>query len=375
MSGNADNVGQDLSVANKPDPSPHVATKSSEAPETLGQAEQLGNVDTLQALEKLEERAKQYFHQARAENTVKAYNHDLEDFAVWCKVDMGGRSFFPASPETVALYITDLAGRGLKAATIGRRLSAIGQLHQEAELEDPTKAKRVKNTYKGVLREIGSYQEGKAPILTPTVRRILAGFADEKGTGAVRDRALLLLGLAGGYRVGELAALRAEDIQLRDEGTVLLLRRSKTDQAGGGFYKGIPYGAHAETCPVAHLEEWIDLLPDLQDKPHEQHEAGKAQKEGPLFRGVDRHGNIADKPMAPDSISRVVKKRARAAKLDPGRYSGHSLRAGFVTAASEGGAHDADIMRQTAHRSLSTLHRYRRTIGLFDNNPASVLGL
>jgi integrase len=90
---------------------------------------------------------------------------------------------------------------------------------------------------------------------------------------------------------------------------------------------------------------------------------------------VDRHGNIADKPMAPDSISRVVKKRARAAKLDPGRYSGHSLRAGFVTAASEGGAHDADIMRQTAHRSLSTLHRYRRTIGLFDNNPASVLGL
>ena len=79
--------------------------------------------------------------------------------------------------------------------------------------------------------------------------------------------------------------------------------------------------------------------------------------------------------MAPDSISRVVKKRARAAKLDPGRYSGHSLRAGFVTAASEGGAHDADIMRQTAHRSLSTLHRYRRITGLFDNNPASVLGL
>ncbi|CAN5801083.1 site-specific integrase [soil metagenome] len=387
MPGNADNVSQDVNVANVPnvtneaDPPLDVATESLEAPETLGQAEPVQKVDTLEALEKLEERAKQYFHQARAENTVKAYNHDLEDFAVWCKVDMGGRGFSPASPETVALYITDLAGRGLKAATIGRRLSAIGQLHQEAELEDPTKAKRVKNTYKGVLREIGSYQEGKAPILTPTVRRILAGFADEKGPAAVRDRALLLLGLAGGYRVGELAALRAEDIQLRDEGAVLLLRRSKTDQAGGGFYKGIPYGTHAETCPVAHLGEWIALIPDLQDKPYEQHEpheawkAHEAKKEGPLFRGVDRHGNIADKPMAPDSISRVVKKRARAAKLDPGRYSGHSLRAGFVTAASDGGAHDADIMRQTAHRSLSTLHRYRRTIGLFDNNPASVLGL
>lgn len=311
-------------------------------------------------LEELEERARRYFHQARAENTVKAYRYDLEDFAVWCRVDMGGRYYFPATAETVALYITDLAGRGLKAATINRRLSAIGQLHQEAELDDPTKAKLVKNTYQGLVREIGSYQEGKAPILIPTMRRMLAGFADDESPAAARDRALLLLGLAGGYRVGELAALRAEDIELQDEGAVLLLRHSKTDQAGGGFYKGIPYGSHAETCPVAHLREWIALLPG---------------EEGSLFRGVDRHGNIAGKPMASDSISRMVKKRAAAAKLDPGRYSGHSLRAGFVTAASEGGAHDADIMRQTAHRSLSTLHRYRRTIGLFDNNPASVLGL
>ncbi len=312
------------------------------------------------SLEELEERARRYFHQARAENTVRAYRHDLEDFAVWCRVDMGDRECFPAAPETVALYITDLAGRGLKAATIQRRLSAIGQLHQEAELEDPTKAKLVKNTYKGLVREIGTYQEGKAPILTPTMRRILKGFAGEKGPAAIRDRALLLLGLSGGYRVGELAILRAEDVELQDRGAVMLLRRSKTDQTGGGFYKGIPHGNHAETCPVAHLGEWLALLPG---------------GEGPLFRGVDRHGNIAGKQMASDSISRVVKKRARAARLDPGRYSGHSLRAGFVTAASEGGAHDADIMRQTAHRSLATLHWYRRSTGLFDNNPASVLGL
>ena len=58
-----------------------------------------------------------------------------------------------------------------------------------------------------------------------------------------------------------------------------------------------------------------------------------------------------------------------------GLVSGHSLRARFVTAVSEGGAHDKDIMRQTAHRSLSTIHRYRRTVGLFENNPASRLGL
>lgn len=311
-------------------------------------------------LEELEERARRYFYQARAENTVKAYRHDLEDFAVWCKVDMGGAEYFPAAAETVRLYITDLAGRGLKAATIQRRLAAIGQLHQEAELEDPTKTKLVKNTYTGIVREIGAFQEGKAPLLTPTLRRVLKAFKNEDGPAAIRDRALLLVGLAGGYRVSELASLLAEDVSFEDRGAEILLRRSKTDQAGGGHYKGIPYGHHAESCPVSHLKEWITLLPG---------------KDGPLFRAVDRHGNIANKPMAPDSISRVVKKRARAAKLDPERYSGHSLRAGLVTAASEGGAHDADIMRQTNHRSLTTLYRYRRSTGLFENNPASVLGL
>ena len=234
------NVANVSKITNKTGPPLHGVAESLEATEPLEHLEKVETLQALEDLEKLEERAKQYFHQARAENTVKAYNHDLEDFAVWCKVDMGGRGFFPASPETVALYITDLAGRGLKAATIGRRLSAIGQLHQEAELDDPTKAKRVKNTYKGVLREIGSYQEGKAPILTPTVRRILAGFADEKGPAAVRDRALLLLGLAGGYRVGELAALRVEDIEIRDEGAVLLLRRSKTDPGRRRVLQGHP---------------------------------------------------------------------------------------------------------------------------------------
>lgn len=316
-----------------------------------------------ETLSELEARAEAYFRSARAPNTVKAYAHDLSDFATWCKVDAGGLSPIPAAPRTVSLYITDVAGRGLKAATVQRRLAAIAQLHQEAGLDDPTKTKAVRNTYRGIVREIGSFQEGKAPLLPPTLRRVLSTFEAERGPAATRDRALLLLGLAGGYRVSELASLRVDDVELVDEGAIVVLRSSKTDQAGGGFYKGIPYGGHAETCPVSHLRAWLGLLPTSPDGG------------GPLFRGVDRHGNLSGRPMVPDSVSRVVKKRAKKAGLDPSRYSGHSLRAGLVTAASEGGAHDKDIMRQTAHRSLATLHRYRRTVGLFKNNPASLLGL
>lgn len=317
-----------------------------------------------ETLQELEKRAEFYFRSARASNTVKAYAHDLSDFATWCRVDAGGLSPLPAAPRTVGLYVTDLAGRGLKAATIQRRLAAIAQLHQEAELDDPTKTKAVRNTYRGIVREIGSFQEGKAPMLAPTVRRVLKAFELERGPAAARDRALLLLGLAGGYRVGELASLYVGDVELVDEGAIVLLRNSKTAQAGGGYYKGIPYGDHQETCPVSHLRVWLELLP-----------GEPSPVEDPVFRSVDRHGNVSARPMAADSISRVVKKRAQKAGLDPSRYSGHSLRAGFVTAASEGGAHDKDIMRQTAHRSLATLHRYRRTVGLFKDNPASLLGL
>lgn len=313
-----------------------------------------------QTLEELEGRAEDYFRSARAPNTIKAYAHDLQDFATWCKVDAGGLSPLPATPRTVSLYMTDVAGRGLKAATVQRRLAAIAQLHQEANLDDPTKTKAVRNTYRGIVREIGTYQEGKAPLLPATLRRVLKGFELERGPAAVRDRALLLLGLAGGYRVSELASLRAQDVEFTDEGAIVLLRSSKTDQKGGGLYKGIPYGEHPETCPVTHLQAWLRTV---------------REKDGPLFRAVDRHGNVKGNRMASDSISRVVKKRAQAAGLDPSRYSGHSLRAGLVTAASEGGAHDRTIMDQTHHRSLATLNRYRRRSGLFDNNAASYLGL
>ena len=322
------------------------------------------------AIEELTRRAEGYFRNARAASTVRAYRYDLEHFAVWCKVEAGRLSPLPADPKTISLYLTDLAGRGgsegkgAKASTLQRRLAAIGQLHQEAGLEDPTKTKLVRNTYRGIAREKGTYQEGKAPMVGPTVRRVLKAFARENGPAAVRDRAILLVGLAGGYRTNELAALRVEDVELSDEGAVILLRRSKTDQAGGGLFKGIPPGEHPETCPVTHLRAWMRVLRDN----------GRVE-EGPLFCAVNRHGTLRDGGMARESVTRMVAKRAAAAGLEPGRYSGHSLRAGHVTAAAAAGASDKAIMDQTGHKSLATLNRYKRRANLFEDNSSSYLGL
>ncbi len=302
------------------------------------------------AIEGLERKAEAYFRGARAPNTVKAYRYDLGHFAAWCEVDAGGLSPIPADPRTVALYIADLAGRGgrggegIRASTLQRRLASIAQLHQEAGLEDPTKTKAVRNTYRGILREIGTYQEGKAPMVGATVRRVLKAFERDDGPAAARDRAILLVGLAGGYRTNELAALLVEDVELSDAGAVILLRRSKTDQAGG-LFKGIPPGEHAETCPVAHLRRWMGVLRD--------NGRGAA---GPLFCAVGHYGNLRRGGMARESVTRMVAKRAAAAGLEPGRYSGHSLRAG------RHGRHRRRCPRQGDHgpngaKNLATLNR------------------
>lgn len=193
-----------------------------------------------------------------------------------------------------------------------------------------------------------------------TVRR---AFGHEEGPPVARDRAILLVGLAGGYRTNELASLLFEDVELSDAGAVILLRRSKTDRAGGGFFKGIESGQHAETCPVTHLRRWMGVLV-----------ANGRGAAGPLFCAVGRYGNLRRGGMARESVTRMVAKRAVAAGLEPGRYSGHSLRAGHVTAAAAG-ASDKTIMDQTGHKSLATLNRYKRRTNLFEDNSSSYLGL
>lgn len=307
-------------------------------------------------------RVRKYFDSARAHATVKAYRSDLTDFETWAKLDAGGVSTLPASPETVALYIGDLAGRGLKASTINRRLTAISVLHRSARAESPTDDQRVKDVLKGIRREHGSYQQGAAPLLTPTLRRMILAMPNEteqQETMAARDTALLLVGYAGAFRRSELAALRVEDVETTDEGVVVLLRRSKTDQEGRGLRKALSYGSKKETCPVRSLKVWMEIL---------------GRDEGALFCRIDRHGNIGD-GISDRAICDVVKKRARGAGLEPTRYSGHSLRAGLATAAAAAGVPEKSIMTQGDWKSVATVMRYVREGKLFENNAAANVDL
>ena len=311
-------------------------------------------------LEETARRARRYFESARAPNTLRAYASDLADFETWCRVEAGGLSTLPASPETVALYISDMAGRGLKVSTIMRRMAAISQLHKEASLPSPALHEHVQDVLKGIKREHGSLQDGAAPILIGTLRRLVSAAERDGSLAGVRDRALLLVGLAGGFRRSELSAMLAEDLEFVEEGVRVLLRRSKTDPEGKGRKVGVPYGSHPETCPVRNVKRWLEV---------------SGREAGPLFCQVDRHGNIKSGGITGRSVTRIVQKRAREAGLDGARYSAHSLRAGLVTGAALSGAADKKIMDQTGHKSVPMVHRYTRDSDLFKNNAAAYLGL
>lgn len=301
------------------------------------------------------ERARQYLGNSKAANTLRAYAADWRDFTSWC--EHVGRVSLPATAETVALYISDLAAEA-RVSTIRRRLTTIRKAHEAESLPSPTQHLLVQDVLDGIKRELGVLQKGKTPLLLRDVQRMLEQCADTI-TG-VRDRALLLLGFAGAFRRSELAGLRLEDLTFPDDGLVVFLARSKTDQEGQGVKKAIPYGGHAATCPVRAVQAWIDLL---------------GVRTGPLFRRIYKDGRIGTNALSDRSVALIVKKTALAAGLDPTRFAGHSLRAGFATQAAISGVSERAILKQGNWASEKMARRYIRDANLFRDNAAGQIGL
>jgi integrase len=266
----------------------------------------------------------------------------------------------PAAPGTVALYFSALADRGRAVATLARRLASIAKGHQAAGFESPASMKHaaVAEVWQGIRRVKGTAQRAKAPAMTEEIRAMVNAAPDT--LLGRRDRAILLVGFAGAFRRSELVALDREDVEFGRDGVVITLRRSKTDQEGHGRRVGIPYGSHAATCPVRALQSWLEAAPVTS---------------GPIFRAINRHGQLRSSRLTAQSIALVVKRHAEATGLDPTKFAAHSLRAGLATAAAAGGASERSIMNQTGHRSTTMLRRYIRDGSLFRENAAARIGL
>jgi integrase len=288
-----------------------------------------------------------YIRDSISENTRRAYLSDLGEFERW-----GGS--IPACAETVAAYLAARADT-LAVATLVRHVASISKAHEARGLPNPIRSELVRATLRGIKRTRGCAQREAKPLLRDDLLLVL----DAMGSSVkdVRDRALLLIGFAGALRRSELVGLDVRDIERVRQGTVLNLRRSKTDQDGQGRKIGIPFG-RTRWCPVAALDAWLGV---------------SGITEGAIFRPVDRYGRMHRARLSGEAVSLVVRERVAAVGLTPTPYSRHSLRAGLATSAAQAGVPTWRIRAQTRHASDVMLTRYIREGELFVDNAAGTL--
>lgn len=182
----------------------------------------------------------------------------------------------------------------------------------------------------------------------------------------LRDKAILLIGFAGAFRRTDLVGFRWSDLSVKDSGLVLRLRRSKTDRLGAGTDVGIPRGTSPLTDPVAALLAWRDrvrqqLGPDYAASGH-------------CFTRVGRAGRIGTDPLTTTAVTVIVRTRMAQAGI-AGRWTGRSLRRGFISQAADLGIRLEDIAKGSRHATLDSLIRYIENDDPFRNNPCVRMGL
>ncbi|EZP68587.1 Phage integrase [Novosphingobium resinovorum] len=298
------------------------------------------------------EAARTYRLRARSANTLRAYASDWSQFQGWC----WGRGLepIPALPEVVATYLAALARAGRADSTVTRHLAAITWQHRREGLPPPSARdthQLIADTLSGIRREQRARPTRKKAAIGAKDLAGMIAKVDGLGTRAVRDRAILALGLAAALRRSELVALQLADIQLVDQGLTVRVGHSKTDQEGEGATIAVPAGKVLH--PVAHLNAWLTV---------------RGGAPGPLFTRVGTRGEFTLEAMSDRSVARLVKSYAKMQGLDPETIAGHSLRAGFLTEAARTRASLAKMQEVSRHKSLKVLMGYVRSAEQFDDH-------
>ncbi len=295
----------------------------------------------------LDKQTRDYIQQSLSCSTRKFYRIDFVTFSGWC--DSLGLSPLPATPETIARFLTAQASIGMKPSTLARRLAAIRTMHESKGFSTPTQHKGVKAVLKGIKRENGIAQCKKAPATAERIRDMIT-YCPTTLIG-LRDKALLLLGFAGAFRRSELVALTINDIERTPEGIKVIIRKSKTDQEGQGQRIAILNGSRFRV--VDALMEWLDAA-SIQD--------------GFLFRRIKKGGAIQSMALNDRSVATIVKQYAIKAGLTADDFSGHSLRSGFITSSAAAGADLFKLMEISRHKKPETVIGYVRESKLFENH-------
>ena len=289
-------------------------------------------------LKKLEIETLDNLKMSKAKNTIRAYKSDFQDFHLFC-VKHNFQSM-PSEPKIVSLYLTYLS-KISKFSTLKRRLASINVMHKYKGHYLDTKHPIIVENLMGNKRQKRIYQKAKKPLLFSEIKEIVnvINKSKYKPERKLRDKTLILVGFAGGFRRSELVAITRNDVEFVKEGVKIFVKKSKSDQSGEGMVKAIPSFKYIEYCPVENLKNWMseyrnDLVFSISDK----------------------------------NVALIIKKYTQKTGLDHNKYAGHSLRSGFATTTAESGASERNIMAMTGHKSVDMVRRYIKEADLFKNN-------
>jgi integrase len=323
-------------------------------------------------LRELADRARDYVEAASSANTRLAYGSDWKHFSGWCRRQQ--LEVLPPDPQTVGLYITACAsgeatGAANAVSTIERRLSALSWNYAQLGQALDRKDRHIAIVMAGIRNIHAKPPRQKEAVLPEDLIAMLETL-DRGSLRGLRDRAMLLIGFAGGLRRSEIVGLdvgegQSEDgrgwIEIFDKGMVLSIR-GKT----GWREVEIGRGSSDATCPVLAVETWLKLARIAH---------------GPLFRRVMGRGKAVGADRLNDKqVARLVKTAALAAGVrgdlsEDARaalFAGHSLRAGLASSAE---VDERYVQKQLGHVSAEMTRRYQRRRDRFRVNLTKAAGL
>ncbi|MGQ8632370.1 site-specific integrase [Agrobacterium sp. DKPNP3] len=325
------------------------------------------------------ETLKHLVNQGMGDNTLRALTSDLAYLEAWGLASTGQSLPWPASEALLLRFVAhhlwdperrasdpqhgmpadvyeNLRGQGFlksigphAADTVRRRLASWSTMTKWRGLSGAFSSPALKQSIRLAVRAVPRKRRRKsAKAVTGNILQMLVATCASDSLRDIRDRAILMVAFAsGGRRRSEIAGLRLE--QLTEETPIevpdspplpslaIHLGRTKTTT---GEDDDVVY---LTGRPVEALNAWLT--------------AARIDK-GSVFRGIGRWGTVSSRALDPQSINAILKQRAEMAGLDPGEFSAHGLRSGYLTEAANRGIPLPEAMEQSRHRSVQQASSY-----------------
>jgi len=284
---------------------------------------------------------------SQSENTKLAYQKCWCQFKNWCSD--AGLNAIEATPDDVIRFFITISGFGqssgnktLALNTLRLYRTGLNDRWRQFGMTSPASSNAVDKIFRGLARVLGDTPRRVKALREYQILTMLRLCGD--GLHGLRDASVLSLGFSAALRRSELCNLRVEDVEQKgDEGVLLHIRKSKTDRYAQGQKIAVLTGNTIK--PIEHLSRWLQ---------------SSKIRDGYIFQTLERGGHASGRPLDYGDIARIVKRYAQRIGLDPSEFSGHSLRAGFVTSAAANHARIDKIMEITRHKSADMVMKYIR---------------